>query len=464
MRLKLKIIIFGTGNYYRLSKKYINSLDIVCFIDNDMNKKNSYLDGRIVKGPEDVDFDECDYVLILIMRYQSVLEQLMKLGVKKEKIKLYTDLDDLYTIDPIIYSEGYKYDFNGWIESKHEKKVMLICHELTRNGVSVVLMHVAMMLKKMGYRPLMSGLLEGEIQEELEENDIDYISQINMLYGGQRFADLVKSMEFVIVGTIGIADVTRQIVDTDVPIVWWIHESNDKDFNDFPIVVKNNVHYYAGGKRVVECFKRHYAHVRIDKLLYYLPDDSCDKITVRDVFRIAIIGLIYPRKGQDIFVEAIEKIPDEKKKNTSIEIVGKYIEPVIDLNRVLEDNPQIKYIEEMSQQDLKYYFADLDLLVCSSRDDPMPVVVTQAMQNAIPCIVSDQVGQEEYIIDGINGFKFSSENVDELAEKIEYCFDNRNVLCDMGKRSRKIYDDYFSEYAMQQNLLRIINSNRNKQY
>jgi glycosyltransferase involved in cell wall biosynthesis len=454
----VKIIIFGTGNYYRLSKKYINNNDIFCFIDNDINKENAYLDGKIIKRPEDVNFDECDYVLILIMRYKKILEQLLEIGVKREKIKLYTDLDDLYRIDPIIYSEGYKYDFKGWMEEKQEKKVMLICHELTRNGVSVVLMHVAMMLKKMGYRVLMSALLEGELQEELKENNIDYISQINMLYGGQRFADLVKDMEFVIVGTIGIADVARRIARTDIPIVWWIHESNDKDFNDFPIVMRDNVHYYAGGKRVVKCFKKHYSHVQIDKLLYYLPDDSHDKIMERDVFRIGIIGLIYPRKAQDIFVKAIEKIPAEKKKDVSFEIVGKYIEPIIDMDKVLKHNPQIKYIEEMSQQDLKDYFTKLDLLVCPSRDDPMPVVVTQAMQNGIPCIVSDQVGQEEYIADGINGFVFMSENIDELAEKIEYCLDNRDELYDVGKKSRKIYYDYFSEYAMQQNLQRIIDS------
>jgi len=84
----------------------------------------------------------------------------------------------------------------------------------------------------------MSALLEGELVEELRENDIDYIPQINMLYGGNQFAELVREMEFVIVGTIGIADVVRRIVHTEVPIVWWIHESNDKDFHDFPLVIR----------------------------------------------------------------------------------------------------------------------------------------------------------------------------------------------------------------------------------
>lgn len=452
----MKVIIFGTGNYYRLSKRYIDMEQVTCFVDNDLDKAGTFLDGKVIAAPEDADYNECDYVLVLVMRYQDILKQLFRIGVAEDKIKLYSDLDDLFKVKPKIYSENQTYDFKQWTNGRQEKKVMLVCHELTRNGVSVVLMHVARILKKMGYRPLMTALLEGELIEELGENGIDYIPQINMLYGGKLFTELIQEMEFVIVGTIGIADVARRIAHTDVPIVWWIHESNNKDFHDFPLVIRDNVHYYAGGKRVVECFKRHYSRMPIEKMLYCLPDNLVKKNAGNHVFRIGIIGLIYPRKAQDIFVEAVKKIPDDKKKGISFEIVGKYLEPVIDLDKVLRDSPEIKYIGEMSQNELSSYFAALDLLVCPSRDDPMPVVVTQAMQYGIPCIVSDQVGQSEYIIDGENGFIFPSEDVEILKEKIIYCIENRDNLKKIGTESRKIYEKYFSENAMEERLWKII--------
>lgn len=453
---ELKVIIFGTGNYYRLSKKYIDMDQVTCFVDNDADKAGTFLDGKVIVTPEDADFQECDYVLVLVMRYQDILKQLAGMGVAEDKIKLYPDLDDLFQVNMKIYSDNQTYDFKHWAEEQQEKKVMLVCHELTRNGVSVVLMHVARILKKMGYRPLMSALLEGELIEELRENDIDYIPQMNMLYGGKLFAELVWEMDFVIVGTIGIADVARRIAHTDVPIVWWIHESNDKDFHDFPLVIRDNVHYYAGGKRVVECFIRHYSQIPIEKMLYCLPDNLAKKKSGDHVFRIGIIGLIYLRKAQDIFVAAVKKIPDEKKTGTSFEIVGKYLEPVIDLDKVLRGNPEIKYVGEMSQKELNDYFAGLDLLVCPSRDDPMPVVVTQAMQYGIPCIVSDQVGQSEYMIDGENGFVFPSEDVEALKEKIIYCIENKNNLKKIGAESRKIYERYFSENAMEESLWKIV--------
>ncbi len=457
----MKVIIFGTGNYYRLSKRYIDMEQVTCFVDNDLDKAGTFLDGKVIVAPEDADYNECDYVLVLVMRYQDILKQLFRIGVAEDKIKLYPDLDDLFKVKPKIYSENQTYDFKQWTNGRQEKKVMLVCHELTRNGVSVVLMHVARILKKMGYRPLMTALLEGELIEELGENGIDYIPQINMLYGGKLFTELIQEMEFVIVGTIGIADVARRIAHTDVPIVWWIHESNNKDFHDFPLVIRDNVHYYAGGKRVVECFKRHYSRMPIEKMLYCLPDNLVKKNAGNHVFRIGIIGLIYPRKAQDIFVEAVKKIPDDKKKGISFEIVGKYLEPVIDLDKVLRDSPEIKYIGEMSQNELSSYFAALDLLVCPSRDDPMPVVVTQAMQYGIPCIVSDQVGQSEYIIDGINGFVFPSEDAESLKDKITYCIDNKNILKNIGAGARKIYERYFSENAMEESLCKVISRIRN---
>lgn len=457
MRLgELNIIIFGTGNYYKLSKQYIDLDQVIYFVDNDPQKAGTVLDGKEIRTPEEADFEECDYVLVLVMRYQSILKQLSELGVKGDQIKLYPDLDDLFAVKPYIYREGRKYEVKQWVECCREKKVMLICHELTRNGVSVVLMHVARILKEMGYHPLMSALLKGELVEELQENKIDYISQINMMYGGKQFALLVQEMDFVIVGTIGIADVVHRIAWTKIPIVWWIHESNDKDFNDFPIVVREPIYYYAGGKRVVECFQRHYSQVSIEKMLYCIPDSQIRRKKKDDIFRIGIIGLIYPRKAQDIFVAAVEKIPSEKKKTVSFEIVGKYLEPVIDLDNVLKRNPEIKYRKEMSQKDLSDYFSGLDLLVCPSRDDPMPVVVTQAMQYGIPCIVSDQVGQSEYIVNGKNGFVFPSEDSNSLKEIISYCIDNRNMLHHIGLESRKIYESHFSERAMKNSLEKIV--------
>lgn len=71
----------------------------------------------------------------------------------------------------------------------------------------------------------------------------------------------------------------------------------------------------------------------------------------------------------------------------------------------------------------------------------MPIVVTQAMGNGIPCIISTEVGQVEYINDKENGIVIE-------AGAMEYCINNRDKLPEMGRLSEKIFETYFSETIM----------------
>lgn len=455
----MKIYVFGTGNYYKTVKDDIPCDDIICFLDNSEEKHGDELEGKIIIKPEEADFSKCDYVLVLILRYQTVITQLTELGVSQEKILLFSQFADIYRAKLIVYSKTEELRINDWLElHQKEKKVLLCCHELDRNGVSVVLMHLACLLMEMGYCVVEAGLLQGGLQEELREKGIDSIAPINYAYGSQQFLKFVSELDFVIAGTIGVADVVDQISSTGVPILWWIHESNDKDFRDFKLSFENNIHYYAGGSRVVECFKRYYPNHEIEELLYFIPD-SYDKGRGRggsgNELRIAIIGLINRRKGQDVFIRAIELLPENMKRNVRIDFIGKYLEPVVNLKEA-NRKYNINYIKELSQNELQIYYRKLDVLVCPSRDDPMPVVVTQAMQNSVTCIVSDEVGQSEYIVDGENGYVFESENSEELSEKLKICFSNVEKTRSMGIKSREIYERYFSVSSMKEKVMKII--------
>ena len=454
----MNIYVFGTGNYYASARSFIDRSGILCFLDNDDAKDNTVFDGKQVKKPKSVDFSKCDCVLVMILRYQDVVSQLLSLGVKRDRIVLFSELNDLYPVKAKIMSGRRELSMQQWIKQNSDrKKVYLICHELSRNGISVVLMHLAELLKKMGYGVVLAGLLSGEIQKELSEKEIDHMPQINYCYGSREFREFIECIDYVVPGTIGISDVVSRICGSKTKILWWIHESNDRDFEDFPLYFEPGIRYFGGGTRVIECFGRHYPDKKIEKLLYFLPSENPQLKVFHKTFKIAIIGLVNRRKGQDIFIEALQKIPKIHNETLEIDFIGKYIEPVVDLNAI-ESEFGIHYISELTQEELKNYYTSLDLLVCPSRDDPMPVVVTQAMQNGIPCIVSNQVGQSEYINDGINGFVFESEDAEQLASRITFCLKNKEKMEDIGIKSKTIYDKYFSENAMRNNLEHIFNS------
>lgn len=101
-----------------------------------------------------------------------------------------------------------------------------------------------------------------------------------------------------------------------------MHESNDKNFCDFIVPAGKNIHYYAGGQRVIEKFQQYYPQRDIEKLLYFLPDETFVKNSSCEKLKIAVIGIINYRKAQDVFVSAIRNIPKAKRENVSFELVG----------------------------------------------------------------------------------------------------------------------------------------------
>lgn len=105
-----------------------------------------------------------------------------------------------------------------------------------------------------------------------------------------------------------------------------------------------NIHYFAGGQRVIEKFQQYYPQRDIEKLLYFLPDEIFVKNSSCEKLKIAVIGIINYRKAQDVFASAIRNIPKAKRENVSFELVGVQTEAVIDIEQVAREIPEIHYI------------------------------------------------------------------------------------------------------------------------
>ena len=101
-------------------------------------------------------------------------------------------------------------------------------------------------------------------------------------------------------------------------------------------------------------------------------------------------------------------------------------------------------------------YQKMDVLISPSRDDPMPVVMTEGLMLQKICLCSTNCGTADYIEDGKNGFVFQSENADELAEKIMYIVDNFENLDSVRLSGRKLYEKYFTPEVFEKNILRIM--------
>lgn len=85
------IMIFSAGT---LAKKYYHQIkdnedmNVLNFIDNDKIKQGSLIDGIEVVSPESIVNSEFDKIIIVMLGYEEVVEQLIKLGIDHDKIEI----------------------------------------------------------------------------------------------------------------------------------------------------------------------------------------------------------------------------------------------------------------------------------------------------------------------------------------------------------------------------------------
>lgn len=171
------------------------------------------------------------------------------------------------------------------------------------------------------------------------------------------------------------------------------------------------------------------------------------------------IGYIEWRKGQDLLIDAIEEISVERQDQCLFWIVGQDCSLMAQrIRERIADKPWIRMTGTVSREEIHEILKNTDVLICPSREDPMPTVCAEAMMHCLPCLVSDAIGTAAYISDGANGMIFKSEDVSALHEKILWCMENRETVKRMGTEAYKVFVSVFSVTTFEKNLMEHVNS------
>ena len=449
------IIVWGTGAVLRRYYKILDEFNILYFIDKDIKKQGTFLNEIQIRSPQDLNHQECCYIILMTDYYMEILESIKEMDIPEDKIIPYIYIGNIleYTVET---KRGVMF-LSDWV-SMNDKKIMLISHSLERTGAPLALLNLAIILKRMGYSVLMTGFGTGSLIEELENNNIDYIEDTSLYYQNSRYLHLVSNFEFVVVNTRVLENVVSTISRNGGCVLWWIHESEEfytkNHFESY-----KNVYVYGVGKRAMDCFNKYYPKIVINELLYSVQDfykeiegDKGEKLI------IAVIGMIQFRKGLDVLAEALGKLSRNELCKIKLLVIGKLIDSERtyweSVKERIPDSLEFYFLGELAYKKIQEVYKIIDLLIVPSRDDPMPIVVTEAMMHCVSCAVSNNVGQKTFIEQGKNGFVFY--NAGELAELISWGIANRGKLDNIGKNSREIYINNFSMSRMQDDLEKII--------
>ena len=462
----MKIILFGTGNYYLKYRTFLSDKDILCFLDNDKEKQGRSIDGHLVIAPDGISELEYDYVIIMSMHAVQIETQLLKLDVKKDKIIRCTSLIDhpdlIRSSDSLVIYNSGKTEREILSKKFKEKAILLLTHSLDRNGATNVLHTVSYILNKNGYDVIWGSPLDGEYRAQLEKEGVPVVIDPDVLIRTSVDNCWIKGFSRIFCNTLHMIPFIRQR-DVNAKTIWYLHdppfvaESFNEDY--YKRIDDRNLKVLAVGPIAKRAIAKKKQDLNVDLLLYGMSDfrqktqKRCDEIIT-----FVTVGFIQHHKGQDVLINALKILSRNELDRIKVRIVGSGGTDFH--NRIISDvedyNLPVEFIHSVPNEEIIRILCDADVYICPSREDTMPVTVVEAMCNEMPCIVSDGAGLFQYIKDGENGFVFENENALMLSEKIKYCIANKYIFHDMGVKARMIYDKYFTLEKFEDNLMGIV--------
>lgn len=457
----MNIVVFGSGRFYDNRKEKFDKHHVVAFLDNDKKKQGKYKDNIIVLNPQKILELEYDCIVLTNQFAQQMKEQLLSYGVNEEKIYSYQEFEE-YVAD-----DFYEIKLYGWkAEQETGKRILLLSHELSLTGAPMVVFQLAKMLKELNYQVTVGSMKDGALRREILAEQIPIIICQNMQAVNKYFYNMLEEYDLVLANTVLHSGLINAMYKKNKPVIWWLHDIIDKQMAEGQYFVKgisDNISVYAGGKLVRDAYIESYGRNNIETLLYGVEDEKNSNYQKRknEKVKFALIASIQPRKGQDVFIDAIKMLPENLKKRAEFWIIGKKTNLQVQeyYDKLKSDTKKIsgvRWIGEVDTVALWKLYEEIDVVVAPSRKDPMPVVVTNGFMLDKVCIVSDMTGQAEFVTDGEDGFVVSEGDAAELSQKMSWLIMNQDQIEIMGAKARKLYEREFSMDVFERKIVKII--------
>ena len=153
-------------------------------------------------------------------------------------------------------------------------------------------------------------------------------------------------------------------------------------------------------------------------------------------FRVIFVGLICLRKGIHYLLEAWNKsnLPENEAELVLVGNIQK------DFKQVLKRIPLKKNVifnGPVNREKLEKLYQSSSVFVLPSVEDGFGMVMGEAMASGLPVICTDCTGGPDILQEEKHGFVVPSKDVDLLAERILWCFQNQDLAKQMGLEAQK---------------------------
>lgn len=164
-----------------------------------------------------------------------------------------------------------------------------------------------------------------------------------------------------------------------------------------------------------------------------------------DLFQLVTVGRLHKSKGHIYMLEVLKELLKREKKYR-LTIIGEgpmrgMLESIIsDYN--LEANANLlgakshnEILEVLHQSDL-YLFTAIDSQYGEFNSESQGLSISEAMSCGLPVVCFDCGGVKYTFEDSKSGFLIPQKDIEQTVKKINYLYENRGILSEMGMRAR----------------------------
>jgi len=466
----MKIIVFGTGDYYQRYRNFIID-NVIGFLDNNESKQGTFIDGIQVYAPKEGIKQPYDRIYILSAYFREMKEQLLSFGVDENRILSPSEVENILRSDKV--SRPVKLitkDSDTLVTCLGDKRILMLTPDLKLNGATVALMGAVSVCRKRGYEVVVGAIQSGEAEKKIIGLGAQVVIDENLIICTLADIKWISSFNTILCNTVLFYRLLTEKRE-DLQILWWLHDPpyiyGNLDKGLCQRIDFKNIWVLGAGRITVETFKQTFPKSDPKIMIYGLTDTAIQKHMAHDGYRFMTAGDIQEWKGQDIFCKAAEKILNDKEiqlesAELDFQIVGNNKSKMAaNLISKYKGNPAISFSGLFTREKMDVAYSLSDVYVCSSRQETMSITTVEAMMHEIPCIVSDAAGIADFIKDGIDGIIFKSGDVDDLYDKMLWCINNKDIAEKIGKKGRRLYESTFSKAVFDNNLMRILRKMEN---
>jgi glycosyltransferase involved in cell wall biosynthesis len=333
------------------------------------------------------------------------------------------------------------------------RRVLVISHETTLTGAPIQLLHLVRWLKNGGWDLLVAAPEPGPISELLAADGIPVTIHPDLLEepGYAKLRELVRQSDVVLANTIVSWRAVRAAHTERKPVIWYLHETlvAVRLIRQIPQIgptldlatllvtpTRQTARVYEG-----------ITTTPIEVIPYGIPRVPVSPRSNHDSRRRFItLATIEARKGQDILVDAINKLPPKLRDAGTFTFVGRHLEEPFSA-KVKSRAAGLSNIEFTGERDHARsleMLAGSDVLVCPSRDETMPITILEAMSLGKVVISTDVGGIAEWVRDGMNGLLVPPEDPTALAGTLERCLTDQRLSSRLAAAAERTFLRHFT--------------------